>query len=99
LRPSSEERESEVRVKVNGVCGGRRREWKGWENKWWRLSAMALLCGTVESDERISESTGGREVWGRNSFTEEKEGWFWLKMVWTSGMKRDGDIEGLKDKE
>jgi len=33
LRLSSEERESEVRVKVDGVWEGREREWKEWENK------------------------------------------------------------------
>jgi len=53
----------------------------------------------VESDGWISESSGGKKVWGRNSFTREKGGWFWLKMVWASRMERDRDIEGLKDKE
>jgi len=60
---------------------------------------MAQAWMAVESDEWISESIGGRDVLGRNSFTEEKEGWFWLEKVWTSGMEGDGDIEGLKDKE
>jgi len=79
-------------------CGSER-EWKDWENKWWRVSARGPAYGTVGSDEWISESSGRRVVGGRNSFTGEKGDRYWLKMVWTSRMKRDGDIEGLRDKE
>jgi len=53
----------------------------------------------VESDEWISKSSGGRVVGGRNSFTRGKGDRYWLEKVWTSRMKRDGDIEGLKGKE
>jgi len=52
----------------------KRREWNGWENKWWRVSAMASPWRTVGSDEWNSEFNGGRVVGGRNSFTGERKG-------------------------